>query len=256
MGSVVGTYGGDTTVCEGAAQGFTVGGSLYRRIALDACSERGIILVGEEKVCHHRLGSNIRVAAEQFQLPCGSDVRHMKTCPILGGKPYGEGGGGIASLGTAYHRVVFHIGVVAILRFGGCHIGVDCRRVLAVCHDGEGCSSEQTAQRLLLINEHIARAGAHEELHSGYAVRVESIYRVDVVVGCAEEEGVVHMRLTPCIREFRVESVGRCGLRHGVWHIEIGGDAAVSRCPTLALHVGFLCESGVAKVHMGIDDTR
>ena len=72
----------------------------------------------------------------------------------------------------------------------------------------------------------------------------------------AEEEAVVYMTASLCQQELLVECFQRGGLRNGIGHIEIRGDAPEGCRPTLALDIGLLRESWLTEMYMVVDDAR
>ena len=55
---------------------------------------------------------------------------------------------------------------------------------------------------------------------------------------------------------FLVEGLESHRLRHGIGHVEEGGDTAKGGSPALARDVGLLGESRFPEMHMGVDDSR
>ena len=135
------------------------------------------------------------------------------------------------------------------------NVAVDDGRVLAVSDDGQRCLFEDLHQCLLPVDEHVARAAAHEELDAGQAVRVELGKQVGIVVGGSEEERVVDVALLPGQAELLVERLQGGHLRDGVGHVEERRHAPIGCRAALALDVGLGGESRFAEVHMCVDDT-
>ena len=79
---------------------------------------------------------------------------------------------------------------------------------------------------------------------------------MSISVGRAEEEAVVYMTASLCQQELIVERFQRGGLRNGIGHIEIRGDAPEGCRPTLALDIGLLRESWLTEMYMVVDDAR
>ena len=48
----------------------------------------------------------------------------------------------------------------------------------------------------------------------------------------------------------------RCGLWATVGHVHYRGDTSSCSCSALGVHVGLVCQSGVAEVHMVVDTSR
>ena len=74
-------------------------------------------------------------------------------------------------------------------------------------------------------------------------------------MGCSEEKRIVDVAFLGSQLEFFFEGFECHGLWQRVGHVEEGGHAACRRRPALAFHVGFRCQSGLAEVHMFVDDT-
>ena len=149
-----------------------------------------------------------------------------------------------------------HVGVVTEALLEGFHVAVDGGGVLAMHHDGQWRQAEDAVERLVTVDEHIAGGTAHKELHAGNAVGVKLRQQVGVVVGGAEEEGVVHVALRSGQPLLLVECFKGGGLRHGVGHIEVAGHSSSRRGAAFAVDVGFRREAGLAEVHMVVDDAR
>ena len=149
-----------------------------------------------------------------------------------------------------------HRGVVAIPLLEGCHIAVDDVGILAMSHQGQveivSCL-EDAAQRLSLVDKHIASAGAHEELDTGNAMTVQLGETLHIVIGGAIEEGIVDMTFLAAESRLFGQGFERSGLRHRVGHVEIRGDAAKGCGPALTLDVGLGGESGLTEMHMVVD---
>ena len=79
--------------------------------------------------------------------------------------------------------------------------------------------------------------------------------QVGIVVGCAEVEGIVDEALGGGILELAFEGFEGGCLRVGVRHVHIAGHASGSGCLALGVHIGLVCEAGVAEVHMVVDDS-
>ena len=77
-----------------------------------------------------------------------------------------------------------------------------------------------------------------------------------VVVGGAEEKTVVDVTLAGRQLELLVERLERGGLRHGVGHVEVAGDAACGRRLRLGVDVGLGRQSRLAEVYVVVDDAR
>ena len=56
--------------------------------------------------------------------------------------------------------------------------------------------------------------------------------------------------------ELIVEGLDGGGLRHGVGHVEEGGDATCSGSTALALDVGLVGQAGLTEMHMAVNDAR
>ena len=180
-------------------------------------------------------------------------MSHVEPCSCFGGKLYGCTGGLIASLFRPYLGMMDdgRIGAVHALRL--LHVAVYDVGVLAMCHDGKGGSLEERLQHVALVDEHVARAGAHKELYARHTVRIDAANGVDVVVSGTDEEAVIDVRTSRRLLHLIVQSIQGGGLRFGVGHVEVRCDAAVSGCTALSLNVSLLCQARVAEMHMVVN---
>ena len=119
-------------------------------------------------------------------------------------------------------------------------------------HQEGGALGEKLAQVGLVVEQHVARAGAHENLHAGRARPVHAQNLRQVAVGGAQIEGIVGMARAGGLLHLVFPSGDGCGLRHGVRHIHHAGDAA-GHCRTrFALHRGFVGQPRLAHVNVTV----
>ena len=193
--SVVGRDDVDDARGHGGADGVTVSGGLDGRVALDLVAEAGVVGVREPQVVHAGFGGQAlaleRRGAEERELLGGGDVQDVQTRVVAAGQLGGQRGGGVAGLDIAEARVFGGRDVFAPLGLGGGFGGLDARGVLAVRQDDRGRVTEDAFEGSHLVDEHVARRGAHEDLHPAHVTRVDALDGFDVGVRGAEEEGVV-----------------------------------------------------------------
>ena len=158
MRSVVGTDGCYASVVECSTQSVTVGSCLDCRIALDACSECGIVGIREEQMGYDSLCGDARVVAEELQLACCGEVCYVQTSSGLLCKFYSQTRRLPACLLRTNLGMMLYSRVVAILGFSLCHVAIDYVGVLAMRHDGQLRFCKQLLQHFLAVDEHIARA--------------------------------------------------------------------------------------------------
>ena len=253
---MVGTYGGDSAVSQSLAQCRAVGQGLDGRVALDERLLGSIIRLGEIEVGNDSLARHRGTWRKEVELASRCDVSDMQTSAILMGQLHSQATTLIAGLFAAYCGMELHRGVVAIPLLEGCHIAVDDVGILAMSHQGQveivSCL-EDAAQRLSLVDKHIASAGAHEELNTGNAMTVQLGETLHIVIGGAVEEGIVDMTFLAAESRLVGQGFECSGLRHRVGHVEIRGDAAKGCGPALTLDVGLGGETGLTEMHMVVD---
>ena len=122
-------------------------------------------------------------------------------------------------------------------------------------HDGQrGGETEDAVEGLVAVDEHVTCRRAHEQLDAWHGVGVELGKEIGVVVGGAEEEGVVDVTLRSSQPLFVGERLEGGRLRLGVGHVEEGGHAASGCRTALCLDVGLVRQSGLAEVDVRVDD--
>ena len=97
----------------------------------------------------------------------------METGMVLGGEFHSQTGALITCLLAADFRMMAHLGIVAVLLLGLCHIAVDDIRILAMGHDGQWGRREDSLQGFPAVDEHIARRRTHEQFDAWNTVDVE-----------------------------------------------------------------------------------
>ena len=146
-----------------------------------------------------------------------------------------------------------HVLAVALAESIG--VGADDLFVLPV-HGYQPGEREDTLQCLFLVNEHVACGGAEEDLQPRNLLRVEPVNLRGVVVGGAEEEGVVGVGDVRGASHLVLPGLKRHRLGLGVGHIHEGGDASGHCGTALCLDVSLMGETRVAEVHLVVDDAR
>ena len=152
--------------------------------------------------------------------------------------------------------MISHFRVIAIfLLVGGC-IGTDDVLVFAMGSDEHTGIGKDILEGFHAVHEHIAGAGAHEELHATDVLLVQFSQIIRIVVRRSEVEGIVHDALGGGILELVFQSFEGCGLRIGVRHVHVAGHASGCCCHAFSVHVGLVCQARVTEMYMVIDDTR
>ena len=85
-------------------------------------------------------------------------------------------------------------------------------------------------------------------------MRIQLGEQFHIIVSSTKEESVVHVALLGRQSVFLFQSLQRCGLGHGVGHIEIGGHPSCSGSLTLAVDVSFLRQTWLTEMYMIVDD--
>ena len=140
---------------------------------------------------------------------------HVEPSVVASGQLHGALGARQARFCRAYGRMERHVGVVAILLADAIHVGRNNVGVLTVGHDYETqpcCLRKQVVEGVVAVDEHVSCARAHEQCHARDAIAVELTKGVDVGIGSAVEETVVHVALLPQL-EFVLKVFRRRRLR-------------------------------------------
>ena len=123
-------------------------------------------------------------------------------------------------------------------------------------HQWQLTGLEDTLQRFLAVNEHIARRRTHKEFDARNATAIKPGKGICIVVRGTVEERVVHMTLLCSQRKFLLQSRQRSGLRLGIRHIKEGRNASCRCCLTLCIDVGLLGQSRLTEMYVVIDNAR
>ena len=119
--------------------------------------------------------------------------------------------------------------------------------------DDERRGREDAIQGLLVVDQHVPGARAHEDLDAARLPSVDRLDRLQVVVGGAKVEPVIRHRPRRGAGMLVCERLGRHRLRIGVRHLEIARDATGHRGARLGFDGGLVLESRLAKVHLVVD---
>ena len=126
---MVSAYHVNAAVGEGKAQGIAVSSGLDGGIAFYERALVVVIGIGEPQVCRAGLGRELlalqRASMEEVQLMGGSEVQYVQV--YFGSSSHFKGFRGrcVASLLTAYERVVFYGRLTAVLGCEALHVCVD-----------------------------------------------------------------------------------------------------------------------------------
>ena len=130
------------------------------------------------------------------------------------------------------------------------------RRILAMCGELQRCFGENTFERLRVVDEHVARRCAHEDLDAARVRRREALDLLEVRVGRAEIEPVVDVAR----RGSDLPLLGERGAirrrRARIRHVEEARDAAAQRSQRLRRQRRLVREARLAAVHLIVDEAR
>ena len=135
-------------------------------------------------------------------------------------------------------------------------VGLNDVFVLAVCDDEFLALFEKFVESLRVVDQHVARAAAEEELDGGIFGGVSLEQLVDVAVGGTEHKAVVGGTCPGCYQAFLFEQFHRRCLRLGVGHIDERGHAAGHCSAALGGYVGLFGQPRLAEMHVSVDYAR
>ncbi len=120
--------------------------------------------------------------------------------------------------------------------------------------DEHGGLPEDVFERLLVIDQHIARAGAHEYFESAHPRRIRAQHFIKVIVGHTHVKGVVGQRVPGrnLVLFFQQRLVE--GRRLYVGHFHERGDAPRHSCPCFAADIAFVGQARLAEVYLIVND--
>ena len=179
----------------------------------------------------------------------------MQASAIFLGQFNGLAGRYQAGLLTTNQGVQANLRVVAPRLLGFLHIAVDDVRILAMRHQRQLASLEDTLQSLLLVHQHIARRRTHKQLDTRNALCRQLYEGVSIVVSSTIEERIVHMALLRSRLKFLFQSLQRGGLRHTVRHIEITRHTTCCCSTALCVDICLLCQTRLTEMYMGVYHT-
>ena len=143
--------------------------------------------------------------------------------------------------------------VVAVFRPLDGEIGFDRRRIFAMRDHGDRRVAENTVEDFRIVDEHVARRGAHEHLDAGGAFRIEPPDQFEIVVRRAEMERMIGERFFRRTRVFVSERGVVRRRRFRIRHLHETGDAAGDRGARLGEEIAFPFEPGFAKMDLIVD---
>ena len=121
---------------------------------------------------------NILIFSEEFKFTSGSHMRNMQMSPRLLCQFNSQTTTFVTSLYTTDFRMEFHIRIFTIFFLIGSHIAIDDVSILAMSHHRQSQIlgfNKYLLQRLILIHQHIARAGTHKEFNTRNTMNIQSI---------------------------------------------------------------------------------
>ena len=260
MRGVVGRDDVDDAGRDRGAHGRPIRGGLDRWITFNLMTQWRVILFGEPEMVHAGFGGESlafqRCGAEQRKFLGGRDVQDVQARVMALGQFGGHRGRSVTSFDVADARVFAGGDVFAPLGFGGGFSNFDARGVLAVRRDEGGGVPEDAFEGRGLVDKHIARRGAHEDLHTADLARIKRFDGFEVRVGGAKEEGVVRDRGGRADGIFLLELLVRGRRRIRVRHLHERRHATGDGRPGLAGDAGLMGQAGLAKVYLVINQAR
>ena len=208
---------------------------------------------------HNRLACNIFILTKELQFLSRSNVGDMEMRTAFLSQLHRQTAAFIASLLAAYFRMMFYGRVLTPFLLSQHHVVVDDFGILTMGHHRQiqlFRLLEDSLQCLIFIHQHIARAGAHKELDSRNAMRIELLKIIYIVIGSTKEETVVHMTLLCAQLPLCLPGLQSGSLRHRVRHLKITGHTTKGSCTAFALDVSLLRKSRLTEVNMIINHTR
>ena len=199
------------------------------------------------------------IVSKQRELLLGGDVHDMQARACFGGQFHGLGGGTVAGFRRAHQRMqirgwqcptLFYQLLVLL-----CVIPNNLL-ILAVGCDDAGRLFEKGFQCRILIHQHIAGAGTHEQFDTANLCGVSSNNLFNVVVGGTQIEGVVGERFLGRKVELVLQKRLGGGLRNRVGHLHDGGHAAGDGSAAFAGNVCLRRHTRLAEVHMLVNNAR
>lgn len=143
--------------------------------------------------------------------------------------------------------------VVPVFGPGGRFVRDDRWRVLAVGGDDERRRREDALEGALVVDQHVAGAGPHEDLDAARQPPVDRLDRVQVVVGRAKVEPVVGHRPGGGSGVLILERAGRHRLRVAVRHLQVARDTAGDGGARFGCDRGLMLEPRLAEMHLVVD---
>ena len=167
-----------------------------------------------------------RPALEQLELARRGEMQHVEPSTMALREPDGLRRRSVARLGRANQRVRLDRHVLSVALAIAFLVLPNQRRVLAVRGDRQARSGEDAVEHGRIVDEHVARRGAHEHFDAARVLGADALDFLEIRVRCAEIKAVVDVaRGRGDAALFRERgAIGRRRLR--VRHVEEAGDAA------------------------------
>ena len=182
----------------------------------------------------------------------------MEMCSTLFCQFYSQSRTLVASLLTAYLRMMFYSRIITVFGLGLSHIAIDDIRTLAMGHHRQPqflCLLEYTYQRLVFIYEHISGTGTHKEFDTRHMMPVQPTETLHIVIGSSIEEAIVNVAFFCSQLTFISPYLQVCSLRNGIRHLQIRSHATVCSSLRFALDVSLTCQSRLTEMDMVIYDS-
>ena len=151
---------------------------------------------------------------------------------------------------TTNQRMQANLRIITPSLLGLLHIAVDDICILTMRHQGQLAGLEDTLQRLLSVNQHIACRRTHKQFHARNALRWQLGKKVAIVVGSTKEERIVDVAFLAGQREFLFQRLQRGCLRYTVGHIEITRHTTCSSSTALCVNVCLCCQSWLTEMYV------
>ncbi|EJX07836.1 hypothetical protein EVA_04053 [gut metagenome] len=257
MRSMVSSHNRNAAIIQSMAQGITIGSLFHRRVALDAGTQSGIILICEDQMGDASLKSDLRIVRiikVEF-LRC-RHMCHMQLRPRFLCQFNCQGRRLVASLTRTDFGMVLHSRIIAIAFLVFRHPFINYAGILTMRHQRQLTRFKDAAQHLFAVHQHIACGSPHKQLDATHFMMVEMQDLVEVVVGSTEEETIIDMTIRACQVELCLIILPRGSLRHRIRHIKNRSDTSRCSSTTLGAEIRLVSEPRIAEMDMVVDHAR
>ena len=180
-------------------------------------------------------------------------MQHVQLGAVLLGQGDRHAGGFVAGVRAADAAVLAHGHVFAPLGASFVFQHLDGRGVLAVGDDHHRALAEDGCQGLLVVHQHVAGGGPHEDLDAAGLLGIELLDLFQVVVGGTQVEAVVGGGGVGGDLVFGFEGVDGGGLGIDVGHFHEAGGATGHGGPGFTGDGSLVGQAGLPEVDLIID---